>query len=69
MQLAKSRVAARVSKGGHNIPEVVIERRYKKGIENFKKYAVEVDDWYVYDNSSPRYNWLIAKSLEENLKF
>ena len=62
-QLAKSRVAARVKKGGHNIPETVIERRYKKGIENFLKYAAEADDWYVYDNSGTAYI-LIARSIE-----
>src|SRR5665647_3259550 len=62
-QLAKSRVAARVSKGGHNIPEYIIERRYKKGIENFSKYASQAKDWYVYDNSDTEY-LLIAKSIE-----
>ncbi len=59
-QLAKSRVAERVRKGGHNIPEDVIERRYKKGIENFSKYAAEVNDWYVYDNSGAGYQ-LVGK--------
>ena len=38
-QLAKSRVSSRVRKGGHNIPEDVIERRYAKGIENFSKFG------------------------------
>ena len=33
--LAQSRVEARVKKGGHNIPNDVIERRYHKGIRNF----------------------------------
>lgn len=60
--LAKERVITRVSKGGHNIPEDVIERRYKKGIRNFKKYANEADNWYVYDNSGKEYV-LIAKSI------
>lgn len=62
-QLAKSRVAARVSKGGHSIPEGVIERRYKKGIEHFSIYASLVDDWYVYDNSGPEC-LLIARRVE-----
>ena len=43
-ELAKKRVVARVNKGGHNIPEDVIERRYAKGIKNFSKYLAEVDD-------------------------
>ncbi len=62
INLAKERVAARVSKGGHNINEEVIERRYKKGVQNFIKYSAEVDDWYIYDNSGKEYA-LIAKSI------
>lgn len=50
-QLAKSLVAERVRKGDHNIHEDVIERRYKKGIENFRVYASDVNDWYIFDNS------------------
>jgi predicted ABC-type ATPase len=33
-ELAKERVKIRVSEGGHNIPEDVIERRYIRGIKN-----------------------------------
>ncbi|MDQ2863832.1 MAG: hypothetical protein M3R50_09345 [Bacteroidota bacterium] len=62
IELAKSRVATRVSKGGHNIPDNVIERRYKKGIKNFSEYASQVGNWYVYDNSGSRYI-LAAKSI------
>jgi len=63
-QLAKSRVAERVRKGGHNIPENVIERRYKNVIENFSKYASQANDWYVYDNSGAKY-LLIGSSIEK----
>lgn len=49
--MAKHRVALRVSKGGHNIPEQVIERRYKSGILNFRKFIEIVDIWTIYDNS------------------
>lgn len=61
--LAQNRVAIRVKKGGHNIPNEVIERRYWKGIRNFSKYAQETDNWYIYDNSGPEYV-LIAKCIE-----
>ncbi|HET7115185.1 MAG TPA: zeta toxin family protein [Hanamia sp.] len=60
--LAKSRVAARVRKGGHHIPDNIIERRYRKGIKNFSKYAQEADSWYLYDNSGAEY-LLIAKCI------
>jgi predicted ABC-type ATPase len=65
VELAKNRVALRVSKGGHNIPEDVIERRYAKGLLNFSKYAVLADDWYLFDNSGSEYK-LVAKSVAEN---
>jgi predicted ABC-type ATPase len=63
LELAKSRVAIRVSKGGHDIPADVIERRYVKGINNLKKYAAISNDWYIYNNSDDEYE-LIAKSIE-----
>ncbi len=50
-EMAKERVASRVSKGGHNIPTEVIERRFASGIENLKKYIEIVDVWAIYDNS------------------
>lgn len=62
--LAKSRVVERVRKGGHNIPEEVIERRYKRGIENFTVYASHVNDWYIFDNSGTEL-LLIARSIKK----
>ena len=62
-ELAKSRVASKVRKGGHNIPEEIIEGRYKKGINNLLKYTSEANDWYLYDNSGAEYV-LIARSIE-----
>ena len=55
-ELAINRVAERVSKGGHNIPQDVIRRRYVAGLKNlFDRFADEVDLWMIYDNSrSPR---------------
>lgn len=52
-ELAILRVAQRVSNGGHNIPEEVIRRRYRLGMENLSKIFIPiVDDWYLYDNSN-----------------
>jgi predicted ABC-type ATPase len=49
--LAVSRVAQRVMQGGHNIPEDVIRRRFKAGLENFyKNYSKVVDSWAMYDS-------------------
>jgi len=66
-ELAVERVGIRVSKGGHNIPKEVIERRYPKGLTNFLTYAAEANDWYVYDNSGSEYI-LIAKNVNGERK-
>lgn len=50
--VAISRVANRVRHGGHDIPEVLIRRRYDAGIRNFFRiYTPLVDDWRLYDGS------------------
>ncbi len=52
--IAISRVAERVAQGGHNIPEQIIRRRFKSGLENFhERYSKVVDSWAFYDNSGP----------------
>ncbi len=65
--LAQSRVEARVKKGGHNILKNIIERRYYKGIHNFSQYALDVNDWYIFDNSHTEYK-LIARSVEKTME-
>jgi predicted ABC-type ATPase len=50
-EMAYQRVAVRVSKGGHNIPVDVIERRYYRGIKNlFGLYMPICDRWLVVNN-------------------
>lgn len=49
--VAVQRVARRVSKGGHNIPADVIERRYYRGIRNlYKLYMPVCDEWTLVNN-------------------
>jgi predicted ABC-type ATPase len=67
VELAKERVKIRVSKGGHNIPENVIERRYIRGLENFEKYSSFSNRWFLYDNSLKN-PVLIAGSNFEKVK-
>ncbi|MEP6512338.1 MAG: hypothetical protein ABJA79_00620, partial [Parafilimonas sp.] len=43
--------ALRVSKGGHNIPADVIERRYDAEIKNFFEFIDVVDRWRIFENS------------------
>ena len=51
VELAIERVAVRVQEGGHYIPEEVIRRRYKKGIENVNSFIAICDYWMLIDNS------------------
>ncbi|UJP66596.1 zeta toxin family protein [Mongoliitalea daihaiensis] len=54
--LAVSRVARRVKEGGHHIPEDVIRRRYKSGLENFfRLFLPKVDNWLFVNNSGDTY--------------
>ena len=51
-ELALQRIAERVAKGGRNIPEPIVRRRYVAGICNlFHLFMSEVDSWEIYDNS------------------
>ena len=52
--VSKARVAQRVSRGGHNIPPDVIERRYGRSVENLvKRYAPICDIFTVFNNAGP----------------
>ena len=52
VQMAIDRVADRVRKGGHNIPQTVIRRRYAAGIRNlFDVYRPILNSWTLFDNS------------------
>ena len=49
---AIERVAERVAKGGHNIPEDIIVRRYWEGLDNlFNIYMPIVDTWVLVNNA------------------
>ena len=50
-EIAKERIAHRVSTGGHGIPDKDVERRYVERLENFKKVLGMVDMVTVYDNT------------------
>lgn len=52
VDVALSRVRDRVFKGGHDIPETVIGRRFSRSIQNFlREYRSLADSWYLFDNS------------------
>src|SRR5271165_1025234 len=52
VDLALSRVRARVLAGGHNIPEPVVRRRFDRSIRNFMvDYRQLAHSWILFDNS------------------
>jgi predicted ABC-type ATPase len=66
--LAVSRVKHRVKEGGHNIPEDIIRRRYKSGLQNFfKLYLPIVDNWLFVNNSGDTYEIIAEGSVEETI--
>jgi len=53
VEMAISRVAQRVRQGGHDIPELVIRRRYALGLRNLiELYRPMLDRWMLIDNSA-----------------
>ena len=59
--LAVARVAERVRQGGHDVPEVVVRRRFAAGLRNFfAMYQSLADTWQVFDNAAGSGPVLIA---------
>lgn len=51
-EAAIARVRRRVLQGGHDVPDAIIRRRFRKGWRNFEQvYRELVHEWIVYDNS------------------
>ena len=67
--LAKERVRIRVSEGGHNIEDDVIERRFLKGIKNlFDIYLPIVDGALIFDNSFGKHFLIAKKNIDKELE-
>jgi len=50
--LAVERIAERVRRGGHDVPEPVVRRRYEKSLVNFfNLYRPIAESWLMLDNS------------------
>lgn len=53
--IALMRIKDRVQRGGHNIPEHVVRRRFDKGIKNLVTiYGLLLDSIYIFDNSNEK---------------
>ncbi len=52
VEVAIERVKLRVAKGGHDVPEPDIRRRFQKGWDNFNTfYKPLADSWTIFDTS------------------
>jgi len=52
VKLALERIDSRVKSGGHDVPEAVVRRRFKRSLPNFfRYYQTLVDSWAIFDNS------------------
>ncbi|EKD38024.1 MAG: hypothetical protein ACD_75C00894G0001, partial [uncultured bacterium] len=55
VDLALERIADRVKKGGHAVPEGTVRRRFGKSLFNFIHfYRPLADTWHLFDNSSEK---------------
>lgn len=67
-ELAIQRVRDRVANGGHNIPEDVLRRRYKVGINYlFDTYMQLCDNWIIGDNTHPPFTVVAEGNRERTL--
>lgn len=70
-EMSIARVAERVRNGGHYVPDEVVQRRYKRGLDNFfNLYKPLADQWRFYDNADFEGAKLIAagsSNQEHNL--
>jgi len=67
VEIALARIADRIRMGGHNIPEDVVRRRFKKGLRNLLTiYRPLLDSWMVFENLEdvPR---IIARGAADEL--
>lgn len=64
-QMAMERVAKRVSRGGHNIPVDVIERRYYRGIRNLVYLYMPLCDKWLIANNTDLGPLFVAQSTDE----
>jgi len=58
VEINLERIKQRVSKGGHDIPEATVRKRFIESKNNLEKIKNSFDKLYLIDNSSPRFKLL-----------
>lgn len=62
------RIKARVEKGGHDIPEKVVKKRYHESIDNLQFILNQFDVLHVIDNSQDHYALQFSRYQNKPLK-
>lgn len=53
--MSLSRIQERVVKGGQDVPESMVRRRFHRSIGNFfREYQQLLDWWYLFDNTGTK---------------
>ena len=65
VEIAIERVKLRVAKGGHNIPEEVIHRRYYSGLRNLFEIYIPICDYWMLFNNSVSPSEIIAEGYKD----
>ncbi|MDO4682858.1 MAG: AAA family ATPase [Lautropia sp.] len=65
---SNTRVAFRVSRGGHDVPESDIMRRFDRSLSNLPEAIKAADRAFVLDNSARQYRLLFSLD-KENVRF
>ena len=67
ISLSLKRIKNRVKFGGHDIPEEIVKRRFKRTFANFSKlYSPFADEWFVVDNSKEPV--IIAQKMDNQIE-
>lgn len=65
-ELCIQRIAARVAKGGHNVPDEDVRRRYIRSNENFWNiYKNLADDWSLFHNSEGNLTQVVSADRKD----
>jgi predicted ABC-type ATPase len=63
-----ARVRQRVRRGGHDVPEEDIRRRFTRSLANFWHLYREIADyWYIVYNSIGEYKWIASGDTESTV--
>ncbi len=64
VDLALSRIRERVARGGHDVPESIVRRRFDRSIRNFLvRYRPVADRWILFDNSAAALSIIASEEL------